>query len=210
MDNYEKAKKQAEKYFLTQDQEAIFRRCPFSYDGDFIFVPFLGADYRICRKTGKVEKSGDGFASVREAGFEEALSIFDFLCFEEENKRLSGKWAPVDSLKGRPVTLASMPGFYSGISRLFDQDHAAFHRACQALKGRKVPMGDIGYEIPVFPDFSVIIKFYAADEDFPAQTVILWDENTLSFLRYETTFYIASHLLKCLAERIKTACTSGE
>ena len=199
MDNYEKAKKQAEKYFLTQDQEALFRRCPFAYDENYIFVPFLAHDYRICRKTGRVEKSCDGFSTTEDANFEETLSIFDFLFHEGTHKHLSGTWAPVDSLRGRPNTLASMPAFHSALSQMFDRDHAAFHAACQDLGGTAVPMGDIGYKIPVFPNFSVIVKFYAADEDFPAQTVILWDENTLSFLRYETTFYIAGHLLKQLS-----------
>ena len=107
MDNYEKAKKQAEKYFLGQDRQRMLSTCPFAYDESYIYVPFLGQDYRICRKSGMVEKSSDGFLTYKEGNFEECLSIFDFLCHQGEGKQRSRTWAPVDSLKGHPVT---MPG----------------------------------------------------------------------------------------------------
>lgn len=192
MDNYEKAKKQAQEYFLTLDQGEFLKSCPFSYDESYIYVEFLGCPYGLCRKTGRIENRRE----KREAGFEETLSIFDFLCHRGENKRLKGVWAPVDSLKGRPKALASLGGFYDELSKGFDRNQAAFRRACEELGAEAVSMGDIGYKFSVFPDFPVILKFYASDEDFPAQTVLLWDENTLSYLYYETTFYIAGHLLR--------------
>ena len=199
MDNYETAKLQAQKFFLSLQEETMLSRSPFSFDENHIFVPFLGNYYRICRKTGQVTRTEGSFLPPGEAGFSETLSIFDFLCHESKEKQLSGKWAPADSLKGRPVTLAPMPDFHRTISRRFHDNPAALRRACKALGGKAVPLGDIGYEIPVFPDFSVILKFYFADEEFPAQTILLWDENTLDFLRYETTFYIAGHLLEQLS-----------
>ena len=83
---------------------------------------------------------------------------------------------------------------------------AAFCAACEALGGIPVKMGDIGYQFPVFGPLSVILKFYHSDEDFPASCTLLWDANTLQFLFYETTFYIAGFLLKSIAEHIKARC----
>ncbi len=198
MDNYETAKKQAQRHFLTLDQERLLQSCPFPCDAEEISVEFLGCAYRLCRKTGKIVSCETG----KEAGFEETLSIFDFLCHGGAQKKLSGLWAPVNSLKGRPKTLAALGGFYGELSKVFDRDPAAFRRACEKLGGEAVAMGDVGYKFFVFPGFPVILKFYASDEDFPAQTLLLWDENTLEYLYYETTFYIAGHLLKKIAARM--------
>ena len=50
---------------------------------------------------------------------------------------------------------------------------------------------------------SVILKFYSADEEFPAQITVLWDENTLQYLYYETTFYIVNFLFQKILEIMK-------
>jgi hypothetical protein len=66
-------------------------------------------------------------------------------------------------------------------------------------------MGDIGYQFPVFAELSVILKFYHADEDFPASVTLLWDENMLQFAFYETVFYIAGFLLGSIRNEMKRA-----
>ena len=63
-------------------------------------------------------------------------------------------------------------------------------------------MGDLGFRFPVFGDLSVILKFYRADEDFPASLTLLWDENMLQFVFYETVFYMAGHLLGVIREKM--------
>ena len=199
MDNYEIAKWQAQKYFLSLPQDELLAHCPFPFNESHIFVTFLGNFYCISRQTGQVLRKEGSFLGPGEAGFAETLSIFDFLCHEGEKRQLAGRWAPVDSLKGRPVGLAPMPDFHKNASRRFHNAPDDLRRACEALGGKVVSMGDISYKIPVFPGFFVILKFYFADEDFPAQTLLLWDENTLDFLRYETTFYIAGQLLQQLS-----------
>ena len=59
-------------------------------------------------------------------------------------------------------------------------------------------MGDIGYRFGVFADLDAILKFYHSDEDFPASVTLLWEENMLQFVYYETVFYIAGALLRQL------------
>ena len=62
-------------------------------------------------------------------------------------------------------------------------------------------MGDIGFCFPLFADLKVQLKFYHSDEDFPATITLLWEENMLSYVYYETVFYIAGVLL-CRLEEI--------
>lgn len=69
-----------------------------------------------------------------------------------------------------------------------------FCQACRMLGGQPVPLGDLGFQLPVFPDLAMQLKFYHADEEFPPTLTLMWDRNTLDFVRYETVYYIASAL----------------
>lgn len=63
-------------------------------------------------------------------------------------------------------------------------------------------MGDMGYEIPVFPFFPLRLRFYYGDEEFPAQLSVLFDENTLQYMHYETTYYVVNCLMGRVHEKI--------
>ena len=202
MDNYEISKERACQFFLRFDQNQILEAWDLNYDEEFIYTQFLGGSYRVHRTTGIIEKSENGFQTAEEAGYNEVLSIFDFFCHESEEKRLSGSWAPVNSLKGRPGTIGVDTDFYKKESKIFDVNHEAFRMACEALGGKSVPYGDIGYQFHVFGEMWIILKFYGSDEEFPPQTTILWDENTLQYLFYETTFYVAGFLLRLITEKM--------
>lgn len=200
MDNYQISRDRAQSYFLKFDQQKLISFWNLRHEEDWLYVVFLNREYKIRRHDGRVLRN-DG----SEAGFEETLSIFDFLCHQGEQKTLCGRWAPVNSLEGLGAAAGVGTNFHGKIANRFDQDPQAFRAACQALGGEAVAMGDIGYRFPVFGDFSLILKFYHSDEDFPASATILWDANTLQFLFYETTFYIAGFLLRTIAEKMQDA-----
>jgi len=56
--------------------------------------------------------------------------------------------------------------------------------------------------VPIFPDLSMQLKFYFADEEFPPSLTFLWDKNILDFVRYETVYYIAGVLRDRLMEAL--------
>ena len=197
MDNYEISRDRAQGYFLNFNQQKLISFWKLRHDEGFLYVSFFNRDYTVNRATGQVLRDNG-----QEAGFEEVLSIFDFLCHEGENKHLSGRWAPVNSLEGLGAAAGVGTNVHGKLAGRFDRDPQAFRAACTALGGEEVAMGDIGYRFPVFGDFSIILKFYHSDEDFPASATILWDANTLRFLFYETTFYISGFLLKSIAEHM--------
>lgn len=203
MDNYILSRNRAQKYFLNFDQEKLISDWNLKYDTHYLYVEFLIDLYRINRLTGVVEKSSDMFQTIEEAGFHEVLSIFDFLCHKGDHKQLSGIWAGINNLKGRPNAIGVGTDFHNEISNIYDSDIPGFKKACETLGGMAVPFGDIGYKIPIFRDFSIILTFYCSDDEFPAQTTILWDENTLAFIFYETAFYIAGFVLNEIVRMMK-------
>ena len=241
-DNYDISRQRAQQYFLNFDQQKIIDQFGLRHDAQHLYVWFVHEEYAIDRRSGAVWDSKGELA-----GYEETLSIFDFLCHSDSLPIRSHHWAPVNSLKGRPAAAGVSLDFAEKYVAAIDADQESFCAACEYLDGRPVDMGDIGYEIPIFysrgpiaanhpssefifvkdpckEDFaedrhmdkkammgksdvshevSVILKFYSADEEFPAQITVLWDENTLQYLYYETTFYIVNFLFQKILEIMK-------
>ena len=199
MDNYERSRDRAQAYFLGFDQESLIRKWHLRADAHDLFVDFLGRPYAINRKNGAVTRLWDGNA----ASYGEALSIFDLLCHEEKSQMLSGQLAPVNSLNGCAKGAAVGTDFYGRTATRFGKDPEKFHSACIALGGIPTQMGDLGFQFTVFQNLPVVLKFYHADEDFPASITLLWDANMLQFVLYETVFYIAGCLLEAILENMK-------
>lgn len=197
-DNYEIQKSAAQKYFLNFDQQSVIDIFHLENDAEYLYVTFFEASYRINRVSGEIQKSSDNFVTASDAGFNEVLSIFDLLCHSKKRFQPAGNWAPVNSLKGRPRTIGVSTGLYENLSSTFDSDPAKFRSACEKLGGIPENYGDISYRFHVFDTMYIILKFYLSDDEFPAQATILWDDNTLESLYYETTFYIAGFLLHTL------------
>lgn len=203
-DNYQLSRDRAQVYFLNFDQHAMIDAWNLRHDEQYLYPVFLGRTYRISRESGTVFRP-DGQA----AGFEESLSLFDLLCHEGSAKHLSGTFAPVNSLKGRPA-IGVGTDFHSEIANRFDRKQDIFQTACLALGGTAIPLGDLGFSFSVFGALTVRLKFYGSDEDFPASVVLLWDENMLQYIYYETVFYIAGFLLHCILEEMDALLTKEE
>lgn len=198
--NYEIQRDYAKTVFLKYDQAKIAEKLQLQQDETYLYLKFVSRNYRIERKTGVIEWSRDQFETQKEAGFEEVLSIFDLLCYSEEKPVASGIWAPINSVKYTPRAIGVQTDFSGAHAKYFDAHVDAFRDACEKLGGKEVTIGDIGYEIPVFDAVKVRLKFYLSDEEFPAQLVMLWDNEILKYMRYETTYYVMGHVYKRLME----------
>lgn len=199
MNNYQLSRDRAQAYFLTFDQQAVIDTWKLPFDENWLYVTFFNTPYRICRSSGSVERCCDG----TQADHSEVLSIFDLLCHEGTGKVASGNYAPVNSLKYRPRALGVGTDFHTDTAAIFDREPEKFRAACLKMGGTPVAMGDIGFQFPVFADLKVILKFYFRDEDFPASLTLLWDDNSLLFVFYETVFYMAGVLLRTIVQNMQ-------
>jgi len=68
-----------------------------------------------------------------------------------------------------------------------------FH-AQQALGGL---MAIIGHSFPVW------LRFWDGDDEFPPQLGVLWDANSLSFMHYETLWYVFGALREEILRELK-------
>ena len=194
-DNYALQAEDARLRFLTYDQSAM----PVRRDDDFLYLPFCGADYRICRADGHIfRREGAHWLPADSHG--EVLTIFDYLCDAKPGRAPAREAVSMAFLGGHVhAGLASAPG---SLEWAIDRDPAAFCRACEQLGGRSIPDGDICYELDLFADLPVRLRFWHADEDFPPSLDLQWDKNALLFIRYETTWYAAGVLRRQIAHKM--------
>ena len=60
--------------------------------------------------------------------------------------------------------------------------------ACISLSGKELEKGDVAFKLNLFPFLPIIIRFWEADDEFPASLQILADRNTLDYMHYVCTY----------------------
>ena len=128
------------------------------------------------------------------------MSIFDVLCCSKDSCRLSGRFCNINQLKGTVQSAGAGGMLFVHQIRYLDGKTEQFCRACEALGGDKGSVGDVSYYFHPFDFLPMFLQFWNSDEEFPASLNILWDENILDYMHYETTYFAASHLLSRLKE----------
>ena len=197
--NYEITLLDARKLFLCFEQTTMIEKFSLEHDDKYLYLPLIDQRHRIDRVTGVVEWL-DESGAPHEADFNASMSIYDILCCSQPNRSLSGQYAPINSVANNYHTGNLGGSIFDACAPVFAEHSDLLEQALIHLGGVKEGKGDIAYRINIFPFFPVQIQFWEADEDFPASLQIHWDLNTLQYLRYETTYYTAGHLLRRLRE----------
>lgn len=200
MNNYEIQVMQAKKRFLTYDQQELISRCALRFDGDFLYLTLLSESYRIRRSTGDMQRLRGG-VWVDGNGFDEVMTILDWLCDSSSDRFISGRWINVVT-HGHYFHGSLQDDVNAPYARLFDQNPGAFTAACEMLKGEKLPGADIGYAIELVDGLRVLVQLWHGDDEFPPSLQCLWDENTSRYLRYETTWYATGLLMARIKEKM--------
>lgn len=163
-------------------------------------VRFLGRRVEVDRESGAV-CTEDGKA----AEFSLAMTVYDYLAHLPNAPVASGRYVAHEQLNAvRGGTL----GARLAVSREkagapFAGRVSALRAACLRLGGRERQGGDFSAVLPLLDELCVCLRFYDADEEFPAQLQLLWDAHTPQFLTYETTWYTTSAILDALAEETR-------
>jgi len=201
MSNYEITKQKVKEEFLKYDQEHMIQKFQLRHDAEYLYIDLLKHTYRIERRSGTVMWSDNDFADMTEAGFNEVMTIYDVLCYSQENCHLANEFMNMKSLssiKGSSGPVGDT--IYQTLADMFDHREDVLSRACERLGGIKAGRGDVAYRIPMFEFFPVLVQFWNSDEEFPASLQIFVDKNALQFMHFETLWYAASHLLGRLQE----------
>lgn len=198
--NYEIMKNRMSAEFLKYDQEKMIQKFSLPYDENYIYIRFVERDYRVSRSCGNVQWSEDGFRTVKEANYNEAMTIYDVLCYSKENCRLSGKFCPVNMLKGIVQTTGENGSMFQQTADLFAGKMDSLQRAVERLGEKADLKGDVTARINAFDFLPVILQYWDADEEFRAVLKFMVDENILDFMHFETVMFMLMHVLDRIKE----------
>lgn len=197
--NYEKMKNMMSSSFLKYDQEAIIKKFDLKCDKNYMYIYFFRRNYRIDRLTGSVSWSDDSFISVKEADYNEVMTIYDVLCYSKEQCHPANEWINLTSLSSiQGGALEKSGGFFKSAGDYFDGKLKLLASACERLHGKKIDKGDIAYELPMFDFLSIVLRFWESDEEFPPSLQILTDKNILDYMHYETLMFAITHMFNRL------------
>lgn len=184
--------------FLKMDQKDLKRRVPeLKEENGFLTIVHFGRKFGISQKDGSIH-SLDG---QREPDTTEMLNIYTLLGYAKENAFFMDKWVPFADLRNaRPFAPAYKIGETDVFSATFSGHGKELKEAFQKLGGKKLPQGDVGYEIRAFECMPLRFFFWEKDEEFEAQGNILFDYSATDFNHVESAVSVADVGIRRLAE----------
>lgn len=198
--NYRTQAEQAKRLFLEYDQQMLIRKHRLRHDEDYFYIELLSCPYRICRRSGDLQRWVGGQWQDGNS-FEEVMTVLDWLCDSREDRTLAGRWKNMQSF-GLQFHQNLLEDARDGNAELFDRNLPAFQKACEALGGEALPGADVSYGIALVDDLKIWVQFWRGDEEFSPRLRYLWDENANRYIRYETMFYAVALLLRRIREHM--------
>lgn len=200
--NYDIMRDQAETEFLNYDQDKMIAKFNLDCDVHYIYISFVGRQYRINRSNGRVEWFDKNRNQYIHSGYNETMTIFDVLCYSKDYCCLSGEYMSINNVPGVVQSSAVGQDFFSGYTNSFEHKLCELSNACESLGGVKEKVGDVAYRINMFEFLPIVLQYWDSDEEFPPMLKIMWDKNIINYMHYETTYFAASHLLKRIQELV--------
>ena len=198
-DNYAIQMANAQRFFLTYDQDKLIQKFHLDADADFLYITMFSTPYRLSRHTGSLERWKEDWEDANTFG--EVMTILDILCDSKDDRWLTGRWVSTQQF-GKHIHTGLLEIEEDPLATAFDKAPGSFRKACMALGGHPVVGGDEAYAVEVMDGLEIGIFFWYGDEEFPAQFRFFWDENALMYIRYETMHYTLGHLRHLLRSHI--------
>ena len=130
--------------FLQYDQATMIHKYSLDYNSDWLYITFINRTYRINRKTGSVQWSDNDFEIIHEANHNEAMTIYDVLCYSKDRCHLSHEFVNINSLSSvRTGNLSPNRGFFQNTADFFNGKTVELRNACIALSGKELEKGEV-------------------------------------------------------------------
>jgi hypothetical protein len=187
---------------LSKDQGGLAElceRCGAVLNGGTICLSFFGerAEIILPRQEGGLAFHPEDLSLI------ERILLLHYL-LARESRTTKGAMVAFKNLPGafvyEPTYRKRGPG---RIARRFGEDIETFHRACGNLGWQEAELGDASYQFDIFPKIRGLVVLYAADEEFPAEANLLFNDEIINFLPLEDIAVLAGLIATRLAKSLK-------
>ncbi|MDY4969359.1 MAG: DUF3786 domain-containing protein [Lachnospiraceae bacterium] len=198
VDNYEMTCEKWRKIYLEMDQEELIKRFDLECDDQASYIVYYNEKYRVDRKNGMITLVND---PEKRISFNTLMSIYNLFYYSRPWAKVRGEFVPFRQVKrAAPFDPAFKRMVLDLLADTFSGHCELLEKACQALGGRPIRQGDVGYEIKAFDCVPVTVVFWDGDEEFKAQANILFDADITDFIHEETVCCIGADAVRRLSE----------
>lgn len=176
--------------FLNMDLEKVTEKLPFLHlTEEDLELNYLNFPHRISRKTGTVYNCVTG---EQLDSFNDLMAVYHLLYYSCEKPIVSGKWVPFREVKMASVfDQAFQNMILKPFAKVFSGKLELLKSVIDELGYKKERYGDVSCRIPIFDTVELILTFWDADEEYPAQANLLFDSRITDFTHPETVVILA-------------------
>ena len=190
LSNYEKNCRAWQERFRAMDQERLLAAIPgLRREGGDLPLCHFGEKFAVDAATGAIrslESEEPVSATVR-------LNIYTLFGYASPLARFQDDWVPFQQLRDTSVfQTAFQNGIVTPFVATFTGHTHQLRRALEAMGGREVPWGDVGYQVEAFACIPVRFLFWEGDEEFPAQANLLFDRSATDYIHGESIVTLAA------------------
>lgn len=193
IDDYINARKLAIEALSQTPVEELLARSGFKPSAENAFqVPFLDRLYRVSYPQFEFSEQA---ASAKEIPLQEQVLILHYM-MATSMPLPTGQWIAYREIPGAAFYFgAFVKRAVEPLKKVFGENLAGFSRAAQKLQPKEIENGDAGFEFRVLPAVPLQLILWAADDEFPAEANILFDQNIGRILGPEDAAWLASLLV---------------
>lgn len=190
LSNYDKVTETWRCKFLDMDQELLIKKFGLEADKEALYITYFFRKLRVDRSSGYITYVD---SPEEKPGFNTVITIYNMFHYAVDCPRATGRLVPFREVKRvYPFEKAYQNTILSELQKIFSGHAEELRRACEAMGGTKLPQGDAGYMLPVFPFLNIAVLFWDADEEFPAQGNMLFDSAITDFMHEENVVGVAA------------------
>ncbi len=173
-----------------QNPEDVCRRALCRYnDGDQSYsLSVWGDEYAIYPHEFKIDRLGNRFQSPHEYLY---VFIINYLLKSKETEP-NKEWISEKDIPGGPTFFRGpheIPTYL--ISSRYSGDIENFRKRCEQLNGDPINFADSAYVFEITPRIPVAVLFWDGDDEFPAESKILYDSSVTEHLALDIIFALA-------------------
>lgn len=189
VDDYFNAKKIAVEKLAKESIDDIASFSGFDIlDNDKFQIPFLNRTYMVTYPDFEFSDVADTDADVP---IQEQVLILHYMSAMKSIGSL-GSWIAYREIPGASFYFSAfVKRAIDPLKQVFGKNIAAFTGAAEKINGKRIDIGDAGFEFQVFPKVALQMIIHEGDEEFEPEANILFDANAGEFLSPEDAAWLA-------------------